>query len=68
MSTIVTINDRTHEAEHLVRATSQAQALRHITDTMMGVSVASQDDLLRLVGKGVKVQDATAKAGEEAAA
>lgn len=34
--------------EHLVRATSASQAIRHVAHPLFKVGVASQDDLIRL--------------------
>lgn len=49
----------------LVRAGSQAQALRHVAAETLAVSLASQQDLVELLGAGVKVDDAKAEeAGE----
>lgn len=47
------------EAHYLVRATNPAQAARHVTRSRFSVEVASQDDLIRLMGASVKVEDAT---------
>lgn len=44
--------------KHLVRASSQAQALRHIVEEAYTCEVASQDDLVKAVAEGVKVVDA----------
>lgn len=46
----------------LVRATSPAQALRHVATDIMAVKVASQDDLVSLMGAGIIVENATAAA------
>jgi hypothetical protein len=45
---------------HLVRATSQSQALRHVATTAYSVKVATQDELVEHVGNGVEVECATA--------
>jgi hypothetical protein len=45
-------------APRLVRAVSVAQALRHVAQVYQA-TVASQDDLIEHVGKGVMVEDAT---------
>ncbi len=47
-------------AIHLVRATSQAQAIRHVVTPKYRADVASQEQLVQLLGAGVQVQDATA--------
>lgn len=43
----------------LVRATSQAQALRHVAVDEYDVDVATQDQLVAAVGAGVQVETAT---------
>jgi hypothetical protein len=48
------------DSQHLVRAGSQAQAIRHVVSDQFSAEVASQDDLVTLLGKGVKVREATA--------
>lgn len=48
----------------LVRATSQAQAVRHVTADYRA-KVATQDQLVRLLQGGMKVEDATADAPYE---
>lgn len=48
----------------LVRAPNQAQALRHIVKPYKA-EVASQDDLIAALGKGVKVEEAKAEGGGE---
>jgi hypothetical protein len=40
----------------LVRAPNAAQAVRHVAADTLSASVASQDDLVLLVGRGVKVE------------
>ena len=44
--------------KHLVKATHQAAALRHVADSRYKVDVASQDDLVSAVTAGVKVETA----------
>lgn len=48
------------KADRLVRATSQAQAVRHVT-AGMPVRVATQDDIAQLVGEGIKIETAAAE-------
>lgn len=45
--------------DKLVRATSQAQAIRHVVATDYTAKVATQDDILSMVESGCKVLDAT---------
>jgi hypothetical protein len=52
--------DAAPKAEHLVRAKNPSQAERFITSARFESQLAEQDDLVRLMGAGVKVQDATA--------
>jgi hypothetical protein len=48
----------------LVRAPNQAQALRHIVKPY-SAEVASQDDLIAALAKGVKVEEAKAEENAE---
>lgn len=45
--------------DHLVRAASQAQAVRHVASSFE-TRVATQDDIANLVGAGVKIETAGA--------
>jgi hypothetical protein len=47
-----------NDTQHLVRASSQSQAIRHVVAEKFDAYVASQDALVHLLGKGVKVEDA----------
>lgn len=40
----------------LVRASNRAQALSHVAQSTFNVRVAAQDELVTLLGKGVKVE------------
>lgn len=51
---------RAEAVYHLVRAQSAAQAIRHIVSPRFGADVATPDQLVDLVGAGVKVREATA--------
>jgi hypothetical protein len=42
----------------LVRAGTQAQAIRHVVRNRFSADVATQDDLVGLLSAGVKVEDA----------
>jgi len=42
----------------LVEASNQAQAMRHVAKDTMNVTVASQQDLVKALGSGVKVETA----------
>lgn len=44
----------------LVRASSQAAALRHVIKPMYEVDVATPDELVELTLKGVKIEEAKA--------
>lgn len=46
------------EAKSLVRARSQSEAIRHVTANRFEAIVADQDHLVRLLGDGIKVEDA----------
>lgn len=45
----------------LVRAANQAQAIRHVARGIIKAKVASQNDLVTLVGHGVAVETASAE-------
>jgi len=42
----------------LVKATIRQQALSHVAQSLFTVRVASQDDLITALGKGIKVENA----------
>lgn len=44
------------DAGRLVRAKSRAQALSHVAQSTFNVRVASQDELVTLLGKGTVVE------------
>lgn len=44
--------------DRLVRSPNVAQAVRHVARSLISADLASQDDLVRLVAAGVKVEDA----------
>ena len=48
------------ETPRLVKASTQAQALNHVVSSLFKVEVASQDQLVDLAGRGVKVEAAGA--------
>jgi len=43
----------------LVRASTRAQALRHVVEPRFAVDVASQQTLVDLLGEGITVEDAS---------
>lgn len=51
------------KAEALIRAPSQAQAIRHHTANRFEAIVADQDALIKYVGEGMKVVNAKHEAG-----
>lgn len=53
------------DQRRLVRAGNSAQALRHVVEHTLQVSLASQADLVELVGAGVKVEDLKAETPTE---
>lgn len=52
------------ELKHLVRAPNPAQAIRHVTANRYSAEVADQETLLRLLGDGVSVTDASKANGD----
>jgi hypothetical protein len=55
-SRIYTVTDGDTDEKHLVRAASVAQAVAHVSKRFHAV-VATQDQLVALVGEGVEVED-----------
>ncbi len=51
-----------NDKQHLVRAASQAQAIRHVVGEQFTAEVADQNALVYLVSAGKSVQDATEQA------
>ena len=47
----------TGQQVRLVRAPNRAQALAHVARSTIAVSVASQDDLVKMLTAGIKVED-----------
>ena len=46
------------KTSRLVRARSRAQALTHVAQSMFIITVADQEELVTLLGDGVKVENA----------
>lgn len=56
---IYLLNDLTDPSKRrLVRATSGARALRHVTKGAFSIKVASTNDVASLMDKGTKIEDA----------
>ena len=51
---------------HLVRASTPSQALSHIAKNEYVVGVATQENLVILLGKGVEIQNAATVPAEQA--
>jgi hypothetical protein len=49
----------TGNTTRLVRASHRAQALAHVANTTINVAVASQDELVKHLAKGVSVESAS---------
>jgi hypothetical protein len=62
----------TGQQVRLVRAPNRAQALAHVARSTIAVSVATQNDLVKMLTAGIQVEDVAAQAEqaelEEAAA
>ena len=52
------------DKERLIEATSKTGALSYAVKTTMSVELASQGDLVRLLGDGIAVEASTDPAGE----
>jgi hypothetical protein len=48
----------TPKGKRLVRAISQTAAIRHVVEPEYAAEVGSMNDVLHLVGTGIKVEDA----------
>jgi len=55
---IVVNNGDTAQSEHLVEASSPAQALRHVTKSMATCEVATTKEVAAMVSAGTKVESA----------
>lgn len=53
--------------DKLVRAGSQAQAIRHVVSSTFSARVATQDDMESMLGNGLKVENAKAEPQQEGA-
>jgi hypothetical protein len=72
MSTrIYVVTDIETSRHRLIRASNQAQAIRHAAQTRFDIEVANQDDLVSLLTNGIPIElaggPATADMFEEAA-
>jgi hypothetical protein len=47
----------TNDGPRLVKASTRQQALSHVAHAMFDIRVSNQDDLVTLIGKGVKVEN-----------
>jgi hypothetical protein len=50
------------DGKHLVRAINGSQALRHVVKAEHTVTLASQDDIVKMVGEGISVEEAKSDA------
>jgi hypothetical protein len=55
---VYVVHHKHSKTSRLVRAANQSQAIRHATEEDYDCKVASQDDCIRLVAEGVKVENA----------
>ena len=51
---------QTPKGPRLVRAANVPAAIRHVAQSLITAEVATQDDLVRLVGSGITVEDSNA--------
>lgn len=63
---IYLVEDTNIGAKTLVRANTQAQAVRHVTKERFEVTVADQETIVFMVGNGSRVEDAAAEPIEPA--
>lgn len=50
-------DNRPEGRTRLVRATHPAHAVKHVAESAFSVAIASQDDLVKLLGMGVEVEN-----------
>lgn len=55
---IYVVVERSSGKEHLVAATLRGRAQRHVAEGQYATRLASQTDLMRLLGAGMEVQQA----------
>ena len=60
----VVVNKATQE-QRLIRAASRAEAVRFVARTTLESSAASQDDLVRLLTAGTKIEDSKVLLGND---
>lgn len=58
---IYVVTNRGDDTQRLVRATTPAQAIRHVVRGTFGVAVAAQDTPVDLLQSGVTVEDAASE-------
>lgn len=56
-------NIASDKGHRLVRASTPAQAMRHVAEGLFDVSIPSQERLIELGGKGIKVEVAGEQTG-----
>lgn len=59
---IYVVTDKTANTKHLVKATNQAQAVRHIAAARLDCMVANSMEVVSLMQSGATVEDATTTA------
>ena len=58
-SRIYLVTDRDTQAKRLIRAGTQAQAIRHAAQSRFEIAVAGQDDMVELLASGQPVESAS---------
>lgn len=58
---IYIVTDKVANSKHLVKATNQAQAVRHIAAARLDCMVANSIEVVTLMQSGATVEDATAQ-------
>ena len=64
---IYVVRDTANESKRLVRASTQAQAIRHVVKDRFEVTVADQETLVFMMSNGAMVEDAAAEPVEQQA-
>ncbi len=53
------VKDKLNQSTRLVRAANPAQALRYVAQDTFAVAPAKTDDLVKLIGTNIQVENAT---------
>lgn len=61
---IYKVGPKTATATHLVRASTKSVAIAHVAREQLDAEVAKQEDLVKMLGNGMKVEEAGEDKGD----